>query len=603
MAYRTEMNAILRRHGGSARAPGGLFRTYAVLSLLSLVLLGGVLAHTIQGQIRHRALDDATSSAQVVARLGVLPLLTPQDIRDGLSPARLQRLDRALRTNLIGHEVAAIRIWSEGERIIYANQSGLVGKRFTGNDELEEAFSGEVVSELYDPSKTAEADPSMGLFRRYHGLFEVYVPLVFSARPGPVGAFEMYLPYGPIGAAIAHDSRNMYLLLALGLLLSWLVLLPIAYRTGGVLREQASELETLLSRERETVQGLRDLDRMKSDFVSTASHELRTPLTSIVGFLKTLQQPGHGDDPALRAEFLTRMEKQSDRLLQLVDQLLSSARMQSAGAQPKLETFDFATLVQAVAGSAEDRQTRLTLDIPADLRPPHSDRTMIENILANLLSNARKFSPRDGRITVGARNSMGNFCFWVQDEGPGIQPAELEHLFDPFWQADTSLTRTAGGVGLGLYLVKRLTVALKGEVRVDSKVGEGARFTVVIPSVPVLGSPAPDAPAEAPSTEAVPTPSVSAPTEPVPPVPVAPALSTSAPAAPAPVAPAPTTPAPIAAAAAAPAPTSPSPATPVSDVPAPDESAPLAEGEPLRDPPPPDGKHIDTRKNWVVVAR
>jgi anti-sigma regulatory factor (Ser/Thr protein kinase) len=240
------------------------------------------------------------------------------------------------------------------------------------------------------------------------------------------------------------------------------------------------------------------------------------------------------------------------------------------------------------------------LDIPADLRPPHSDRTMIENILANLLSNARKFSPRDGRITVGARNSMGNFCFWVQDEGPGIQPAELEHLFDPFWQADTSLTRTAGGVGLGLYLVKRLTVALKGEVRVDSKVGEGARFTVVIPSVPVLGSPAPDAPAEAPSTEAAPAPNMSAPTEPVPPVPVpvAPALSASAPAAPAPVASAPTTPAPIAAAPTALAPTASS-----SNVPAPDESAPLAEGEPLPDPPPSDGKHIDTRKNWVVVAR
>jgi signal transduction histidine kinase len=593
------MNSILRRHGGSARAPGGLFRTYAVLSLLSLVLLGAVLAHTIQGQIRHRALDDATSSAQVVARLGVLPLLTPQDIRDGLSPARLLRLDRALRTNLIGHEVAAIRIWSQGERIIYTNQPNLVGKRFAGNDELEEAFSGEVVSELYDPSKTAEADPSMGLFRRYHGLFEVYVPLVFSARPGPVGAFEMYLPYGPIGAAIAHDSRNMYVLLVLGLLLLWLVLLPIAYRTGGVLRDQASKLETLLSRERETVQGLRDLDRMKSDFVSMASHELRTPLTSIVGFVKTLQQPGHGDDPTLRTEFLTRMEKQSDRLLQLVDQLLQSAQMQSAGAQPKLETFDFAALVQAVARSGEDRQTRLTLDLPADLRPPHSDRAMIEYILANLLSNARKFSPPDGRITVGARNSMGNFCFWVQDQGPGIQPAEVEHLFDPFWQADTSLTRTTGGVGLGLYLVKRLTVALKGEVRVDSNVGEGARFTVAIPSVPVPDSPATEAPAETPSVEATPAASVSAPPEPAAPAPAptAPAPAVSAPAAPTP-APAPIAPAPIEAALAALAPT-----MPPSDVPTPDETAPLAEGEPLRDPPPPDGKHIDTRKNWVVVAR
>src|SRR5207247_6444345 len=141
-------------------------------------------------QIRHRTLDDATGSSQVVARLGVLPLLTPQDMRQGLSPARLQRLDRAFRTNLIGHEVAAIRIWSPGERIVYANQPTLVGKRFSGNDELEEAFGGEVVSELYDPSKAADADPSIGIFHRYHGLFEVYVPLVFRAGASPAGAFE-----------------------------------------------------------------------------------------------------------------------------------------------------------------------------------------------------------------------------------------------------------------------------------------------------------------------------------------------------------------------------------------------------------------------------
>jgi anti-sigma regulatory factor (Ser/Thr protein kinase) len=225
---------------------------------------------------------------------------------------------------------------------------------------------------------------------------------------------------------------------------------------------------------------------------------------------------------------------------------------------------------------------------------------MIEYILANLLSNARKFSPRDGRITVGARNSMGNFCFWVQDEGPGIQPAELEHLFDPFWQADTSLTRTAGGVGLGLYLVKRLTVALKGEVRVDSKVGEGARFTVVIPSVPVPDTPSTEAPAEPPSVETAAATSVPGPTEPAAPAtaPTAPVPAAPAPAAPAPLAPVPIAPTPIAA-----APTALAPTAPPSNVPAPDESAPLAEGEPLPDPPPPDGKHIDTRKNWVVVAR
>jgi signal transduction histidine kinase len=596
MGYRTEMNGRLRRSWGGAQAPGGLFRTYAVLSLLSLVLLGAVLAHTIQGQIRNRALDDAAGSAQVVARVGVLPLLTPQDIEQGLSPARLLRLDRTLRTSLIGHEVAAIRIWAPGERIVYASQVNLVGKRFSGNDELEEAFGGEVVSELYDPTKAAGADPSMGLFLRYHGLFEVYVPLVFRAGATPAGAFEMYLPYGPIGAAIAHDSRNMYVLLALGLLLLWLVLLPIAYRTWRALRDQATKLETLLSRERETVQGLRDLDRMKSDFVSMASHELRTPLTSIVGFIKTLQQPGHGDDPALRAEFLDRMEKQSDRLLRLVDQLLQSGQMQSAGAQPKLEPFDFSALVQDVTASVENRGTQLVLELPPDLRPPTSDRQMIEYILVNLLSNATKFSPPNGKVTVGARNSMGNFCFWVQDQGPGIQASEAEHLFDPFWQADTSLTRTTGGVGLGLYLVKRLTIALKGEVRVDTRIGEGTRFTVVIPSVTVPDAPADTAPAEAAHAEPALEQTAPASNAAAPQAPRVPAAQTP----PATAAPAPTVPL-------APVPTvplAPRPAVPptTATVPVAEDDAPMAEGDPLDDPVP-DEEQPKNRKNWVVVAR
>src|SRR2546423_9655524 len=122
-------------HRGTTR----LFRTYALLSLLPLVLLGAILANTIRGQIRHRALGGATTSAQVVSRLGILPLLTPSGVEQGPPPAGLRRLDRALKSGLIGHEVAAVRIWSGGERIVYASQPGLIGRTFKGNEELEQA--------------------------------------------------------------------------------------------------------------------------------------------------------------------------------------------------------------------------------------------------------------------------------------------------------------------------------------------------------------------------------------------------------------------------------------------------------------------------------
>src|SRR5438876_1388412 len=118
------MNGPDSRQGGGGRLHGatGLLRTYAAASLAALLLLGLVLAHTMQGQIRNRALDDARDSAQVVSRLGVLPLLTPADIQHGLTPRRLQAVNRVLRTSLIGQGVAAVRVWAPGERIVYANQ-------------------------------------------------------------------------------------------------------------------------------------------------------------------------------------------------------------------------------------------------------------------------------------------------------------------------------------------------------------------------------------------------------------------------------------------------------------------------------------------------
>ena len=109
------------------------------------------------------------------------------------------------------------------------------------------------------------------------------------------------------------------LLWALG---SWALLLPIAYRAGRTLRNQAVRLKALLSREQQTVRRLHELDRMKTDFVSVASHEMRTPLTTIIGVAKSLKQPGIVDDAELRNELLGSMERQGDRLLGLVDELL-----------------------------------------------------------------------------------------------------------------------------------------------------------------------------------------------------------------------------------------------------------------------------------------
>jgi len=464
---------------GAARLVG----KFAILSLIPTAVLGLILARDLSSQIRARALENATQSAQLVARSGIQPLLAPADLRTGLSRNRLQSVDAAVRANLLGRDVAAVRIWGLDSKVIYSEDRTLIGRTFPGNEELDEALEGKVESELFDGARAEQRiDPTFKVFERYGDLLEVYVPLVFSGEERPAGAFEIYLPYRPIAEIISRDTRKLYLLIVIGLAFLYVLLLPIAYRTGRVLRDQTVKLKRLLSREQETVRRLQELDRMKSEFVSTASHEMRTPLTTIIGVAKSLRQPQFAEDTALREEFLGRLEGQGDRLLQLVDQLLQTARLEGRRAEPQIESFDFPTLAQEAAGRIDPSQMNVELDLPRDLPPMVSDRGMVGQILANLLSNAEKYSSRGSVCRISAQPWGEGIRFHVEDHGVGMAPHQLEQIFEPFWQADSSTTRERGGVGLGLYLIKLLVSALGGEISVESQPGQGSRFTVSLPN-------------------------------------------------------------------------------------------------------------------------
>lgn len=466
------------------RVPVGrtsLVGKFAILSLIPTALLGLILAENLRSQIRGRALENATQAAQLVARLGIQPLLSPADLDKGLSRPRLEAVDAALRTNLLGREVAAVRIWGPDTKVIYSDDQSIIGRTFPKNEELNEALKGKLASELFDGARAEQkVDPTFKAFQRYGDLLEVYVPLVFPRDAEPAGAFEIYLPYRPIAAAIDRDAKRLYLLIAVGLVLLYVLLLPIAYRTGRVLSDQAVKLKRLLSTEQETVRRLQELDRMKSEFVSTASHEMRTPLTTIIGVAKSLRQPQFATDDALREEFLARLEGQGDRLLRLVDQLLQTARLEGRKAEPQIESFDFNTLAQEAAGRIDPGEMTVEVDLPENLPRMVSDRAMVGQILANLLSNAEKYSPPKSVCRISAEGWAEGIRFNVEDRGVGMTAPQLDRIFEPFWQADSSTTRERGGVGLGLYLVKLLVAALGGEISVESHGGRGSRFTVTL---------------------------------------------------------------------------------------------------------------------------
>ncbi len=250
---------------------------------------------------------------------------------------------------------------------------------------------------------------------------------------------------------------------------------------NAILAEQAQRLEVLLEKEHHTVDELRALNRMKGEFVAVVSHELRTPVTALIGYARTLRQPEFANDVVMREEFLERMERQSDRLLRLVENLLTASRIESRQLPLALGRVLFEDLVREVVESLATDANRIHVQMPDDLPVLTTDRQLLSRVLQNLVDNALKYSPDGSPCELEAKATEGGIVFWVQDYGIGIPEGEMPRIFERFYQVDQSSTRTFRGAGLGLSLVQDLLRHLGGTIEVRSVQGEGSRFTVTLP--------------------------------------------------------------------------------------------------------------------------
>jgi signal transduction histidine kinase len=236
--------------------------------------------------------------------------------------------------------------------------------------------------------------------------------------------------------------------------------------------------------EREHVQRLEELDRLKSDFIATVSHELKTPLTAIIGAAKTVTRSGEMD-PDQRAMFLEMIQRQGTGLLRLVEDILTTARIES-GARGRREPVDLRDVAELVL--ADMRHTRhgrdrtITFETLPERPEAWGDLTAIQQILSNLLENACKYSPPDTPVSLRIIESSAGTTIEVADRGRGIAAEEVDSIFDRFRQVDSSATRNVGGFGLGLYIVKSLVEQHQGTIEVESEAGRGSLFRVRLPA-------------------------------------------------------------------------------------------------------------------------
>jgi len=230
----------------------------------------------------------------------------------------------------------------------------------------------------------------------------------------------------------------------------------------------------------------RMVEQVKSDFVAAVSHELRTPLTSIYGFAETLlrQDVPFGDEE--RRIFLGYIASESERLTEIVDQLLNIARLDAGDLQVESGRIDLGSVVTELVASVEESGAmnghRFEVDLPEEPLAAEADPDRVRQVFNILLDNALRYSPEGGTVTVGARRNADRVEVRVVDEGIGIPSAERDRIFRKFYRAESAARDGAAGTGLGLFIAKELVLAMGGRIWVDSTEGEGSSFSFELPA-------------------------------------------------------------------------------------------------------------------------
>jgi signal transduction histidine kinase/DNA-binding response OmpR family regulator len=312
-----------------------------------------------------------------------------------------------------------------------------------------------------------------------------YVPIVTTAQSA------MIVPLSSVGQVIglinmedsrphAYDRDTLQVLLALSGSLSAII-------QNALLLEQMQR----------TNEQLRELDRLKSDFLANMSHELRTPLNSIIGFSRVMLKGIDGTLTEMQEQDLTTIYNSGQHLLMLINDILDQAKIAAGKMDLKFAYFEIKPLIESVRsigiGLVKDKPIQMLAEIAPVLPKAYGDEFRTRQVLLNLVSNASKFT-QEGSVTIRAypvqdeKSSKPMIRVDVLDTGIGIAERDMPLLFEAFRQVDSSLTRTAGGTGLGLPIAKSLIEMQGGTMMVTSKVNAGSTFSIAIPTEPMVNT-------------------------------------------------------------------------------------------------------------------
>lgn len=233
------------------------------------------------------------------------------------------------------------------------------------------------------------------------------------------------------------------------------------------------------------ITALKEIDQIKSQFVSMVAHELRAPLAAIEGYLNAFLTGVAGEDPAVNRQMLERARQRSHSLIELVNDLLQFIKLEAKRVVRKKELLDVSEIIRSTVellkGQGDAKAVTFEADVPETLPLIEADRTEMEQLFTNLVSNAVKYNRKNGKVRVSAHPSNNCIDIRVSDTGIGIDAQHLPYIFDEFYRVSGPETRYTTGTGLGLSIVKKIVESHVGRLEVESEVNKGTTFIVKLP--------------------------------------------------------------------------------------------------------------------------
>ena len=489
-----------------------LSRYFSIASLVTIIVAALVLSWmyrflaiedlTQQGEKNHITLTQTFSNA-IWPQVKFFIDSDKQDALRGRSQTEnelnFKTLDASVNKLLKNTPVLKIKIFDLQGRTVYATDPEDVGKLMPEDyPGTRAAISGKAATEL----KFVDTINTVNGVLKDRYILSSYLPVYDPASNEIRAIFEIYADVSDMYLKIS-DSRNNFALIVIIILgLVYTALFLLVRHADLVIRKQANEREEYLS-EIESIN--LDLDKIakdralahdkaveastyKSQFLANMSHELRTPLNAIIGYSEMLAEDMEDSGQAQAIDDLNKIQGAGKHLLTVINEILDISKIEAGRINLHLEDFDIAEAVQGIAATVEPLARKgnntFTLNCPSDIGTIHTDVTRFRQILLNLLGNACKFT-HHGRVTLDisrtGKDEMEHIVCTVSDTGIGVSQENLNKIFKPFQQADSSTTREHGGTGLGLTISKRFCKMLGGSIRAESEPGKGTRFIVKLP--------------------------------------------------------------------------------------------------------------------------